>query len=279
MANAATLAALLEAGTDKPGNVSPGKSFADLTYADFFEAALHNRWYAQTAAERGREIAEGRLKPKNAQIGRLIHDSFSPVRKTNVNFGVVLMGMPLAAAAGYDEGHLKKSLSLFISSMTPQDTIWIYKAMRKCDLGGMELRDKRLADLDVFCDDSFKTIEREKLRPVDVFGKCADYDRLASEWSTGYAICFKLAKKIALTPESIRACFLETLAEYPDTFIARKLGMDEAKKTSQMAKWVLSGNLGADELDNYLRSNGNKLSPGTTADIIATALFIKLLGA
>jgi triphosphoribosyl-dephospho-CoA synthase len=241
------------------------------------EAALHSRGPVEEAAARGAKVATGKLKAGNAGIGRLIFDSFAPIRKTNVNFGIVLMGTPLAAAAGYDEKKLDKSLSLMIESMTPEDSVWIYKAMRKCDLGGMALKDKSLACLDVFSDSSFDFIRKEKLGPADIFKRCASNDRLAEEWADCYKISFGIAEKIKLDLESISKCFIETLAKYPDTFIARKVGIEKAKEVSQMAKWVLDGNLSVGEFDSFLRSEGNKLSPGTTADLIATGLFIKLL--
>lgn len=67
------------------------------------------------------------------------------------------------------------------------------------------------------------------------------------------------------------------MAEYPDTLIARKAGLERSKEVSQMARWVLAGNINTGEFDTYLRADGNRMNPGTTADLIATGLFLKLI--
>jgi triphosphoribosyl-dephospho-CoA synthetase len=45
-----------------------------------------------------------------------------------------------------------------------------------------------------------------------------------------------------------------------------------------MARQALNGKRSVASLDSYLRSKGNKLNPGTTCDLTATALFLKALG-
>jgi triphosphoribosyl-dephospho-CoA synthase len=37
------------------------------------------------------------------------------------------------------------------------------------------------------------------------------------------------------------------------------------------------GHAAFDRLDQHLRSDGNRLNPGTSADLIAAALFVRLL--
>jgi len=274
VADAAVKAAVLEAGAEKPGNVTPTKSFEDLQYSDFVDAAHRMRTHIEEAAKAGAGLEAGM---KEGGLGRLIYTTFQPTR-ANANFGIVLMFVPLAMAAGRGEyKDLRTNLKKVLSQATPEDTVWIYKAMRKVDLGGMEIRDESLADLDVFSDSALEKIEDERLTPLDVFSRVSDIDRLASEWVGGYDICFKYVKTVGLDESSIIRTYLEILAEYPDTFIARKSGLESAETVSDKAREVLAGKLDIDEFDSYLRSRGNSLNPGTTADLIATVLFIKLL--
>jgi len=80
--------------------------------------------------------------------------------------------------------------------------------------------------------------------------------------------------------------FLKVLAKYPDTFIARKVGFGKAQEVSFVAEEVLKfGGLGTPkgkaklhEFDLMLRQSSNLLNPGTTADIIAAALALCVLG-
>jgi triphosphoribosyl-dephospho-CoA synthase len=74
--------------------------------------------------------------------------------------------------------------------------------------------------------------------------------------------------------------FLKILSEHPDTFIARKVGVEKAREVSLDAKKVLElgglataeGRKSIQEFDRKLRESGNRLNPGTTADLTAAAL-------
>jgi triphosphoribosyl-dephospho-CoA synthase len=79
--------------------------------------------------------------------------------------------------------------------------------------------------------------------------------------------------------------FLKILSEVPDTLIARKEGMETARRISQRAKAVLEkggvstseGRRALTEMDQSLRDPAHRLNPGTTADLTAVALFLALL--
>jgi triphosphoribosyl-dephospho-CoA synthase len=74
--------------------------------------------------------------------------------------------------------------------------------------------------------------------------------------------------------------YLKILSEYPDTFIARKAGIEKAWQVSADAKRALElggletqdGRKSIFELDSRLREYENRLNPGTTADLTAAAL-------
>ena len=84
---AAQLACLLEVSAPKPGNVSPGRHFADLRYEDFLASALAIGGPMATAGERG--------------IGstiRLAVEATSRLTRSNTNLGIVLLFAPTNAA-------------------------------------------------------------------------------------------------------------------------------------------------------------------------------------
>lgn len=258
IAHVARMACMMEVTAEKPGNVTPTKSFPDLAYSDFAKAGEMLEEFVEKAA----------WDEDKAEIGKLIFNATPG--KNNVNFGIILMFIPLAATHG---GSTRK----LIKSLTPEDTKWIVKAMQRGRLGGMELKDKKLAKYDVLSDKIFEVIEKEKITPLKLMQMSQPHDTLAKEWVNDYPISRAISKSIRIDGDSIVTEYLKTLADYPDTLIARRAGLKEAKKVSQMAQDVLKGNMSIGEFDSYLRSRGNSLNPGTTADLIATGLFLKLL--
>lgn len=261
VARCAQLAALLEASVEKPGNVTPTKSFGDLEFKDFVGSAINLYQPVKAAAE----------AHMRAHIGGLIYEAVS-LNPRNANFGIVLMFVPLAAARG-----LRKELHYILRNAKPEDTGRMVKAMQKANLGGMEVKDKGMAKYDILSNGIFKVIENEKITPLKLMEMAQPYDSLAREWLTDYELSYLYAKKVEARADSIQRTFLEILSNVPDTLIARKRGFKEAEKVSRMARDVLDGKVKIEEFDSYLRAGGNSLNPGTTADLVATALFIKLL--
>lgn len=258
IAHCAHMACMMEASAEKPGNVTPTKSFGDLDYKDFVKAAEGLEQFIEKAARGG----------EKADIGRLIYDATQDEK--NINFGIIMMFFPLAATWG-------SSTKKILASLTPEDTKWIVKAMQKGKLGGMGLKDKSLSKYDVLSRGIFDVIEKEGITPMRLMRMAQPYDTLAREWVEDYAISRAISARIDTGSESIINEYLRILSCYPDTLIARKAGLETSKEVSQMARWVLEGNLSMGEFDSYLRADGNRLNPGTTADLIATGLFLKLM--
>jgi len=78
---------------------------------------------------------------------------------------------------------------------------------------------------------------------------------------------------------------LKILSAIPDTLIIRKTNLATAQKISEKAKQILDmGGLTTKrgtkllwEFDKMLREKGNKLNPGTTADLTTSSLMVALL--
>jgi triphosphoribosyl-dephospho-CoA synthase len=70
---------------------------------------------------------------------------------------------------------------------------------------------------------------------------------------------------------------LRLLAHTPDTLIARKAGADAAEQVSAGAGEVLAGRRTLQSFDASLRTQGNTLNPGTTADLVTATLFVALV--
>ena len=82
--------------------------------------------------------------------------------------------------------------------------------------------------------------------------------------------------------EAVRCLQIEILASRPDSLIVRKYGRELGRHVQESAAEVLqSGRFGSPEyerqwqqLDSYLREQGHRKNPGTTADLIAASIFL-----
>ena len=96
VACAAQLACLLEASAPKPGNVSPGRHFADARYEDFLASA----------AAIGGPLAGAGARSVGATV-RLAVEATARWTRSNTNLGIVLLLTPIARAAVADTVRLK----------------------------------------------------------------------------------------------------------------------------------------------------------------------------
>jgi triphosphoribosyl-dephospho-CoA synthase len=143
---------------------------------------------------------------------------------------------------------------------------------------------------DIFSPKINDIIIQEKLTPLKLFEFSKKYDRLAEEWVSSYGIVFSHldffeSEKKYGTNTAIVDTFLKILSGYPDTLIARKAGHGKAREVSEKARDILKlggmrtekGRDNIFEMDRWLAEEENELNPGTTADLIASILFIELL--
>lgn len=294
------LAILLEASAHKPGNVSVVTNFENTRYEHFLASAVAAAVSFERAAEQGILVSEGKIQLTEVSVGRLIKECVVDIdawqHGGNTLLGTVILLVPIAVAAGmvssesaFEISTLRKNLRHVVVSTTPEDAINVYKAIRIANPSGLGKAPK----LDVNDPNSTDLIFEEKTSLYQVFKIAESYDSICSEWVNNYQITFDLAYP-SLTEQTKNAkdldtailhTFLKVLAAHPDTFIARKVGLEKSSEVSLQAKEVLDLGLetsrGRERLgrfDRKLRKSGNLLNPGTTADIIATALALLVLG-
>lgn len=265
---AAQAACVLESVSAKPGNVNRLFDFADTTLADFLLSAVMI----------GRSMEEADRNP----VGEAILNGVRATKRvvtSNTNLGIILLFTPLAKA--YVGGNLRASLRGILESLTVDDAASVCKAIRLAAPGGLG----NVATQDVASDPDVTLLE--------LMGMARARDSVASEYASSYAITFELAcpalechlKQHGIFSSAIVHAYLSVLAEVPDTLITRKRGLEAAQEVSCMAAKILrSGGMESDsgreqlrEFDTFLRSEGNSLNPGTTADLVTTAIFTYLL--
>jgi triphosphoribosyl-dephospho-CoA synthase len=286
IAGLAQLACLLEASAPKPGNVSPGRHFADLRYEDFLCSAVAiGQPFAQVA---DRPLGE---------IVRSAIDATACWTRTNTNLGMVLLLAPLAKAAvtvGGPEGPplqgppsiawsdvLRDAVRDVLAGTTIADAREVYAAIRRASPGGIG----HVQSQDVREDPGVTLVEAMRL--------AADRDEVAREYATGFEVTFEHAAPALQRArhdglgwnEAIVETFLMLLAARPDTHIVRRTGLDAARRVSQLAREAVErggvrspeGRQAIDDMDAAIRDARNSNNPGTTADLTAAAIFVTLL--
>ncbi len=292
------IACIWEATARKVGNVHPGTGFSGTEYVHFLISAAVFR-EAQTLAVLDRKI------------GNLINLAVEATRTAtgqNTNLGIILLLAPLIKASdealsrqstinvlnffreynlgpiGLDEPtgptEFRQSVQTELNSLDISDAELAFKAVRLANPGGLGAAPEQ----DVRDEPTVTLLEAMKL--------AADRDLIARQYANGFADVFDFGvpafleglERFNCVEAAIIHSQLRWLAEYPDSLIARKNGPAAAEDIRRRAAEVLRfGGLATPEgratgvaLDKHLRSDGNKLNPGTTADLIAACLFVAL---
>jgi triphosphoribosyl-dephospho-CoA synthase len=290
------LAIMLEVSANKPGNVNFAVGFEGTRVEHFLASAVAARRFFREAASRGVAVSEGKFRLDQVGIGQLIRDCVADIgawqRGGNTLLGTVMLFVPIAVAAGmtpikgnyyFDFSQLRKNMKLAVEATTAEDSVKVYEAIDLAKPSGLN----EAPDLDVNASDSAERLRTENVTLLQVFQIAANYDDICSEWVGNYPITFDLAYpyltaqlKTGDLNRAVVHTFLKILSEHPDTFIARKAGLEKAREVSSDAHRVLSlggletaaGRQGLAELDKKLRESRNRLNPGTTADLTAAAL-------
>jgi triphosphoribosyl-dephospho-CoA synthase len=268
-------ACVLEAAAPKPGNVHPGASFEDLRFADFVRAA---------------EVAAPILaQSPELGIGATVLAAVQSTREqigTNANLGIVLLIAPLAAVP-LQEG-LRAGVGRVLSRMTRRDAELVYEAIRMARPGGMG----EVPEQDVARPPTVSLLEAMRL--------AADRDLIARQYATDFALVLDDGVKILVQEvesrhrpgestaparstweQAIVELQLRLLSRHRDSLIERKCGVATAEEASQRALAVLEAGWPHEprsaavlaSFDAWLRADGHRRNPGTTADLIAAMLF------
>jgi triphosphoribosyl-dephospho-CoA synthase len=300
IATDAQIACVWEATARKLGNVHPTAHFRDTEYFHFLHSALILgsvfRSYDRYAALYGHGFPLRGPVLGGGVIGHRILDAVQHLRQTigvNTNLGIVLLLAPLVHAA-YEQllaplmhedykdlaTSYRKVVALVLDHLSPHDTAYAYEAIRLANPGGLG----DAPEQDVRAKPTVTLLEAMKL--------AADRDLIARQYANGFADVFDFGvpafleslERFNCVEATIIHSQLRWLAEYPDSLIVRKNGPAVAEDVRRRAAEVLrlgglttpEGRAAGVALDRHLRSDGNKLNPGTTADLITACLFVAL---
>ena len=275
VAAAAQLACLLEASAPKPGNVSPGRPFADARYEDFLASAVA---IGEPLAGAGTRRLGSDNPPRDRSDGALDAVEHQP-RHRPARRAARARGALHAEVGGGDT--LRAALRGVLAETNIDDARDVYAAIRLAAPGGLG----RAAEQDVQNDPTVTLLDAMRL--------AADRDGIAREYADSFEATFEIgapalerarADELGWS-EAVVETFLTLLAARPDTHIARRGGAALAAQATRLAAEALAeggvrsatGLKAIDEMDRVLRDERHLGNPGTTADLTAASIFVVLL--
>jgi triphosphoribosyl-dephospho-CoA synthase len=257
----------MEATAPKPGNVHRRADFRDASFIDFLVSAVAI----------GPIVAEARTIGVGPSILSAVKATQS-VTTTNTNLGTILLISPLAAIDG--GSGCRDGIAAVLDALSASDTMDVFHAIRLAQPGGLGSADKY---------DVSNTTPEIDLRTV--MRAAAHRDLVARQYDNGYKQVFlamdwirEARRQTGNWTDAVVHTHIQMMADFPDSLIARKCGEQVAAECSQRAVAVLAaGPVGTPayrqatrDLDDWLRADQNRRNPGTTADLIAAALFVGL---
>lgn len=296
-ADAVRLACVLEATAPKVGNVHPAARYDNLCFSDFVTAA-------DRTADAFSEIEQAR------QLGRIGDAIFAAVTasvsatKTNVNLGIVLLlgpllatepeGLPTMDCVATRLATWNLRIAEMLANLDGEQGASIAAAIACAGAGGMRvesLGDDHSLDVTVPRTGEYEIIEAMRV--------AAPRDRIAKQYAGDFCDLFTvvvptLVEHVARCGDLLKGivhAHIALIAKDGDSLIARKCGQAQSERIATLARQCLDeltavdtrGNAGAGaesdcigRLDAVLRSDSNRLNPGTTADLIAAAIYVLL---
>ena len=263
----ATLACQFEATAAKPGNVHRGMDFEDLSYFDLLTCGA----VIGPIMERAPEQRLGQT------ILQAIQDSRAAV-ETNANLGIVLLIAPLAKVPR--PVSLREGIVKVLAEIDSQDTEDVFQAIREAQPGGLG----KVSESDVMSAPTVSLIEamrsgenRDLIARQYAHDFIDVFDSVATWLEEGISAGKSLARNIV-------EVHLQLMSNFPDSLIQRKCGVEVAQESADRAAEVLEADrqdpelyeLKLTDLDFWLRSDGHRRNPGTTADMLAGGLFVLL---
>jgi triphosphoribosyl-dephospho-CoA synthase len=263
----ATLACIMEATAPKPGNVHRGADFEDASYPDFIVAAavIGPIWDAAVEVPLGQTILAAVEATRNAVA-------------TNTNLGTILLIAPLAKVPWTTP--LEVGVVDVLGRLTAHDARDVYQAILRANAGGLG----HVKSDDVAGDPPSDLIAAMR--------RSAERDMVARQYAEDFhhvlkVVVPRIARAISAgwsLPDVIVYVHLELMSEFPDSLIARRRGLAVAQQAAALAQGVLASGQPGDtayeqglaDLDFWLRCDGHRRNPGTTADLVAAGLFVAL---
>jgi triphosphoribosyl-dephospho-CoA synthase len=262
----------------KPGNVHPDRSFSDTSYLDFILSAA--------AIAPALELAPTR------PLGETVLDAVGAMRAMvgmNTHLGIILLLAPLCSlpektllASGTEAGkkNVQRAIKQVLSGLTRRDCELVYEAIRLAAPGGIGETDR--GDVREAPDGTLS----------EMMALASERDLVARQYTNGFenileegvpTLASALSAERSLE-EAVVLCHLHFIARHGDSLILRKCGDSVSAEAARRAQEVLDSHWPLGDcpestlrtFDDWLRSDGNRRNPGTSADLTTASLFLAM---
>lgn len=283
--------------------------FSDTDYRHFLASASLMAKGLHLSAERGASLADGEIQPSEIQLGKLIlqsaSDTFTGINRRNTILGTILLYVPLVvscAAAIKQEGRfsiprLVDWLKIIVDNTTVEDTVNLYKAFHLARSTSPKHNESTSwtdahSRYDIDNNQVLENIVEDGLTLQGLFEMSSEVDEISNEWANQFSLTLtkvfpyldRVTRNLEDLEEGIVQTFIWLLSLRPDGLITKKAGEKRAEEVRALAEKIMSAwnhSSGSMEvmfqLDIELRKEGNLLNPGTTADLVSTAILCKLV--
>ena len=252
----------------KPGNVSRFSEGHGMTVDDFIKSAeLTSPILCDPTLSVGERVLEG-VRVTMSGVG------------CNTNLGMLMLFAPLVRAAELGMASLQSNLGVVLRGLDVKDTSCIFEAIHHANPGGLGESEKY---------DVNKKFE-EGTTIQKAMAEAQNRDLIAKQYVTGFidilSLGFICIEDFAARWNSVEwaavACYIGFMAEFPDSHIRRKFGLEVAEKIKIKAVPIAkafqkndSPEDGAEMLKKFDRELKNKgANPGTSADLTAASLLV-----
>lgn len=237
------------------------------------------------AFEKSAVVSAPIMGRSDLSVGLRIYEAVRRTREAvgcNTNLGIVLLCVPLAAAAlTMTSAGLRDSLRAVLAGLDAEDADHAFAAIRlaaPAGLGGSAEHDVR---------------QKSAATLLDAMAAAQHRDGIARQYATGFHDVFELGvprlstgfERWGSTRWAMSSAYLGFLAAFPDTHIVRKFGADRAERVRQEAvplDAALRAQTSPDEMipsllafDGALKAEG--VNPGTSADLAVASLLASRL--
>ena len=252
----------------KPGNVSRFSEGHGMTVDDFIKSAeLTSPILCDPTLSVGERVLEG-VRVTMSGVG------------CNTNLGMLMLFAPMVKAAELGMASFQSNLEMVLRELDVKDTSCIFKAIHHANPGGLGESEKYDVNKKL---DAGTTIQK-------AMAEAKNRDLIAKQYVTGFIDIFSLGliciEDFAVRWNSVEwaavACYIGFMAEFPDSHIRRKFGLEVAEQIKIKAVSIAeafqkndSPEDGAEMLKKFDRELKNKgVNPGTSADLTAASLLV-----
>ena len=259
---------ITEVNSLKPGNVSRYSEGHDMSVDDFVKSAeLTSPILCDPALSVGQRVLES-VKVTISEVG------------CNTNLGMLLLFAPLLRAAELGKSSLQSNLGVVLHGLDAKDAACIFEAIGHASPGG--LGESKKYDVNKKLEDGVSL--------HDAMMEAKNRDSVAKQYVTDFIDIFSIGYKcigdFAVRWNSVQwavvACYMKFMAEFPDSHIRRKFGLEVAEQikinTVPVATAFLKNDSPEDGTEMLMKFDGELkekgANPGTSADLTAASLLV-----